>query len=199
MPGESRTVRWCTDEPVIHGSAEFGETRGWPLRFRLDRWWDERPRALVCMANPSHAGAERDDPTISNLVRLARPLPIGGFTVVNAEPFIASVPAVLYRWRRHAIERRLNDYRAIRRRNLALIRELSESASLRIVAWGRLLSSLPPAPLLLSALSLDFTRALHAFALTKDGCPKHPLARGRHRIEASPELVLWRRAATEEK
>jgi hypothetical protein len=40
---------------------------------------------------------------------------------------------------------------------------------------------------------------LHAFALTKDGCPKHPLARGRHRIEGCRELVLWRRAAREGK
>ena len=44
------------------------------------------------MANPSHADAERNDPTIRNLLRLARPLPIGGFTVVNLEPFIASAP-----------------------------------------------------------------------------------------------------------
>ena len=70
---------------------------------------------------------------------------------------------------------------------------------IRIVAWGQLFSVLPPAPRLLRALSLDFTQALHAFALTKDGCPKHPLARGRHRIEACRELVLWRRAVREGK
>ena len=186
-------------EPVIHGSAEFGEMRGWPLRFRLDRWWDERPRALVCMANPSHAGAVRNDPTIWNLLRLARPLPIGGFTVVNLEPFVASAPEDLREWRHRAIGAGPQDYGAMQRKNLRLIRELSESAAIRIVAWGRLLSGLPPAPRLLGALSLDSTRALHAFALTKDGCPKHPLARGRHRIEVCRELVLWRRAAREGK
>ncbi len=151
------------------------------------------------MANPSHAGAESNDPTIWSLLRLARSLPVGGFTVVNAEPFIASAPTALHRWRHHAMERSLEHYRAVRRKNLALIRELSEIAAIRIVAWGRLLSSSPPAPRLLRALSLDFTRALHAFALTKDGCPKHPLARGRHRIEACRELVLWRGAAREGK
>ena len=199
MPGESRTGPWSTDEPVIHGSAEFGEVRGWALRFRLDRWWDERQGALICMANPSHAGAERNDPTIANLLRLTRPLPIGGFTVVNAEPFITSAPTALLEWRRHAIERSLEDYRAVQRENFRLIRELSESAAIRIAAWGQLLSSLPPAPRLLGALSLDSKRALHAFALTKDGSPKHPLARGRHRIEACRELVLWRRAVMEGK
>ncbi len=186
-------------EPVIHGSAEFGEMRGWRLRFRLDRWWDERPRALVCMANPSHADEERNDPTIRNLLRLARPLPIGGFTVVNLEPFVASAPEDLREWRGHASGTRPRDYGAIQRKNLRLIRELSQGAVIRIVAWGQLLSVLPPAPRLLRALSLDFTQALHAFALTKDGCPKHPLARGRHRIEACRELVLWRRAAREGK
>jgi hypothetical protein len=138
---------------VIHGSAEFGEMRGWRLRFRLDRWWDERPRALVCMANPSHADAERNDPTIRNLLRLARPLPIGGFTVVNLEPFIASAPEDLREWRGHASGTRPQDYGAIRRKNLRLIRELSQGAVIRIVAWGQLLSVLPPAAGLLRALS----------------------------------------------
>lgn len=173
--------------------------RGWPLRFRLDRWWDERPRALVCMANPSHAGGERNDPTIWSLLRLARTLPVGGFTVVNLEPFIASAPRDLREWRRHAMGMRPKDYGALQGKNSRLIRELSESAALRIVAWGQLLSGRPPAPRLLRALSLDFTQALHAFALTQDGCPKHPLARGRHRIEACRELVLWRGAARERK
>ena len=151
------------------------------------------------MANPSHADEERNDPTIRNLLRLARPLPIGGFTVVNLEPFIASAPEDLREWRGHASGTRPRDYGAIRRKNLRLIRELSQGAVIRIVAWGQLLSVLPPAPRLLRALSLDFTQALHAFALTKDGCPKHPLARGRHRIEACRELVLWRRAVREGK
>ena len=179
---------------LVSGSAEFGEVRGWQLRFRLDRWWDERPRALVCMANPSHAGIERNDPTIWNLLRLSRPLPVGGFTVVNVEPFIASAPADLRKWRHQAIATRPRDYNAIQRHNLRLIRELSATAAIRIVAWGQLLPVLPHASRLLRALSLDFNEPLHAFALTRDGCPKHPLARGRHRIQDCRELVVWRAA-----
>ncbi|MBV9569193.1 MAG: DUF1643 domain-containing protein [Hyphomicrobiales bacterium] len=177
---------------MVRGSAEFGEVRDWQLRFRLDRWWDERPRALVCMANPSHADAERNDPTIRNLLRLSRPLPIGGFTVVNVEPFITSVPADLAEWRRRAVATRPRDYKMIQGKNLRLIRELSATAAVRIVAWGQLVRGKAHAPHLLGALSLDFNEALHAFALTKNGCPKHPLARGRHRIAESGELVLWR-------
>ena len=148
---------------------------------------------------PSHADAERNDPTIWSLLRLARTLPVGGFTVVNLEPFIASAPGICVngdatRWAR---DREI--MARIQGKNSRLIRELSESAAIRIVAWGQLLSGRPPAPRLLRALSLDFTQALHAFALTQDGCPKHPLARGRHRIEACRELVLWRGAARESK
>jgi hypothetical protein len=40
----------------IQGSAVFTERNGWKLRMRLDRWWSDEPRALVCMANPSNAG-----------------------------------------------------------------------------------------------------------------------------------------------
>ena len=181
--------------PGVRGRAEFGEIHGWQLRFRLDRWWDERPRALVCMANPSRAGSERNDPTISNLLRLSRPLPVGGFTVVNVEPFITSAPADLRRWRLDALRTRPRDYAALQRKNLRLIRELSAKAPIRIVAWGQLLDAQSLAPRLLRALSLDFAEALHAFALTKNGCPKHPLARGHHRIAECRELVPWRHAS----
>jgi hypothetical protein len=189
--------RYRHERPVIRGSAEFGEIRGWPLRFRLDRWWDERPRALVCMANPSQAGEERNDPTIRQLLKLVRPLPIGGFTVVNIEPFIASAPRALREWRRQAVEARPRDYGAIQRKNLKMIRELSQGAAIRIVAWGQLLPELAHAPRLLRSLSLDFTEALHAFALTKNGHPKHPLARGRHRIGRRGDLLVWRPATRE--
>jgi hypothetical protein len=182
------------NQPQIHGSAEFAEIGGWKLRFRLDRWWDERPRALVCMANPSRAAAERNDPTISNLLRLARPLPIGGFTVVNVEPFIATSPADLKKWLRLASITSPRNYRAIQRANLALIRELSEAAAFRIVAWGNLVPHLSYAAKVVLALSGDFSHALHAFELTKEGRPRHPLARGRHRIEEGGELLLWRPA-----
>ncbi|WP_348629395.1 DUF1643 domain-containing protein [Methylobacterium sp. 17Sr1-1] len=52
------------------GSAEFS-TCGLH-RYRLDRWWSDEPRALVCMRNPSTAGADRNDPTICRCARCCR-------------------------------------------------------------------------------------------------------------------------------
>jgi hypothetical protein len=179
----------------IYGSAEFAETRGWKLRFRLDRWWDERPRALVCMANPSRAGADRNDPTLWNLLRLVRPLPVGGFTVVNFEPYIATSPSDLRQWRRLAATKKPESYRSVRGANLKLIGEISDNAAIRIIAWGNLVVDAPHATQVLRAMSAGCRHPLHAFALTKDGHPKHPLARGRHRIQEGRELVLWRPAA----
>jgi hypothetical protein len=178
----------------IYGSAEFAETCAWKLRFRLDRWWDDRPRALVCMANPSRAGADRNDPTIWNLLRLCKPLPVGGFTVVNFEPYIATSPSDLHEWRRLAAADQARSYRSVQIANLRLIGELSEVAAVRIIAWGNLVHRVPHAMRVLRALSTNSTHPLHAFELTKDGRPKHPSARGRHRIEEGRELVLWRPA-----
>jgi hypothetical protein len=41
-------------------------------RLRLDRWWAPGPRAVVCMANPSKAGAHDNDATVWNLIALVR-------------------------------------------------------------------------------------------------------------------------------
>lgn len=182
----------------IHGSAEFAEVNGWKLRMRLDRWWDDRPRALVCMANPSTAGADKNDPTIWQLLRLCELLDVGGFSVVNWEPYIATDPDDLHRWRAAASWNSLDDYTEVRAQNTRLIRGLSDGAKIRLVAWGNLVPRVPHTTLVLRCLSLDFTRDLYAFGLTGDGAPKHPMARGKHRISADAKPILYRPYAVRE-
>lgn len=178
---------------AVQGSAEFMEVNGWPLRMRLDRWWSDEPRALVVMCNPSDAGAENNDPTIWSLIALIRALPgVGGFTAVNFEPYIATDPADLHRWRDGAAWNQPDAYRQVRQANLALIRELSGRAAIRIVAWGNMVPKVPHATAVLMAMSLDLAHPLHAFGLTNDGAPKHPLARGKHRIVPGSGLTIWR-------
>ena len=59
---------------------------------------------------------------------------------------------------------------------------LAAMAPLRIVAWGNLVPDVLDASKILMALSLNRVVDLHAFGITKDGKPKHPMARGHHRI-----------------
>lgn len=174
----------------IQGSAEFSDEATPLYRWRLDRWWSDEPRALICMANPSVAGGDKNDPTISTLIRLLRPLPgYGGFTVVNELPYIATDPKDLTRWRESEFPEII---REVSGKNETLIRELSARANIRIVAWGALVAMSPIARRVLNAMSLDRTVPLYCLGRTNNGAPKHPLARGTHRIPDGTVPTIWR-------
>lgn len=182
------------------GSAEFVDHPSLGrLRFRLDRWRGEGRRALVCMCNASTADDEANDPTIHRLFELVpshiEGERVAGFTVVNREPFVASRLAALKEWRARSIERHAAELETLRMRNRALIHRLSRDAIIRFVAWGELV---PAAGHLtadvLAALSHGGRYDLFAFGLTNSGAPKHPMARGAHRIPIGAMPVLWRRA-----
>jgi hypothetical protein len=78
-----------------------------------------------------------------------------------------------------------------------LIQRLSKTAAIRIISWGNLAPQGPHRAKILQAMSLDGAHDLYAFGVTRDGSPKHPMARGPHRIRDDAELVLWMKAAAE--
>ena len=177
---------------AIFGSAEFSSCG--KHRLRLDRWWADGPRALILGCNPSRAGANDNDPTICRLNVLLRDrIGISGYTMMNFGTYIGAAPAGFWRWRETAW-RDDPEYAARRDLNLGLIAELTIAAPLRIVAWGNLVPTVPDATKILAAISRGYTVDLHAFGVTKDGSPKHPMARGHHRIPDAAELVVWRAA-----
>jgi hypothetical protein len=181
----------------IQGSAVFNDGEPREYRHRLDRWWSDEPRALVLMANPSIAGADKNDPTIHNLIRLVRLWNgCGGFTVVNYEPYIATDPNNLRGWQAGMSRFDPDKLAAIRAENLLLIRQLSADAWIRIVAWGDIVPSTPHSDRTLAAASLDRTQSLYAFGFTKSGSPKHPLARGKSRIPDGARPAIWRHVAS---
>lgn len=173
----------------IHGSAEFSDCG--LFRWRLDRWWADGPRALICGANPSKAGAEEMDPTMHRVVALTRGR-WSGYTMVNGLPYIATDPAACEAWRQDWQAYRWADLRALRAKNHAAIRAISPSAAIRIVAWGNLIAA--PSADLLAALSCDGRYPLYCWGETNGGSPKHPLARGKARIPADLEPMVWRGA-----
>lgn len=178
----------------IRRDAVFSRVGPRLLRHRLDRWWGNGARILICMANPSSADGDGDDPTIRRLLRLTDRPHLSGFTVVNAWPYVTARPPELRRWLEAMLRRRRREHAAICAANLALIRELSRSAAIRIIAWGKLA---PPAELrgeTLRAMSLDGAHDLHAFGLTRDGSPIHPMARGTNRLADDAEIMLWMKA-----
>ncbi len=170
------------------GSAEFSPCG--LHRIRLDRWWSDEPRALVCMRNPSKAGADKNDPTVCRLRALLQGRPgIGGFTVMNADDRIATDPRDLDAW---LAGQDVATMKVMRQANLVRMLPLAKAAPVRIVAWGNLLAPGLHADRVIAALSLDGAHPLHAFALTGDGAPIHPMARGRSRVPLGMPLIEWR-------
>lgn len=180
-----------------HGDAEFRDLPP-PLglmRMWLSRRWDaSKKSALVCMSNPSQAGGDKNDPTIHNLIALLDPLGYGQFVVVNPVPKVETSPAALNRWLKLVKFEARGGYQDLMAANLALIRERAAAADTAIVAWGNLQVETLLGPVI-AALSDDARRPLHCFGLTRGEAPKHPMARGKHRIVPGSPLVEWRPAA----
>lgn len=184
----------AADTPIF-GSASFSTDE--LHRTRLDRWWADGPRALFCMANPSDAGAERNDPTVLRIIEIARRCGYPGLTVVNASDRITSDPRELLRWHAKFRWNHPDEYAAMTTANLALIRNVSADAAIRIVAWGNLVPRAGLQHAVLAALSHDGAFDLYALGFTEGGVPKHPMARGKHRLPADVEPVLWRKARSQ--
>ena len=65
-------------------------------RYSLWRTWSDAPPLVFCMLNPSTAGAELNDPTVSRCCERSRLLGYGGTIVVNMFALISTDPRALY-------------------------------------------------------------------------------------------------------
>lgn len=163
-------------------------------RWTLTRTWDERPILLVCMFNPSDADHEIDDPTITLLCLIASHNGFGGIVVVNGIPLRSSKPApavAMTNWDRTSdwsARDRLQD-------NLAEIQKQVERAGAVLLAWGALADRCD--------LWFDNVREeiecalpdgvpLYCLGKTAGGYPKHPMARGKHKVPKDATLLLWK-------
>src|SRR6185312_7767160 len=65
-------------------------------RFRLWRIWDQNKPKVMCIGlNPSTANGEKNDATISILIRMLTTLGYGGFYMTNCFAYITSDPKLL--------------------------------------------------------------------------------------------------------
>lgn len=175
---------------TVMGSAVFDTDRR-AFRFRLDRWWREGPRALICACNPSRAGSEENDPTIHQCIALVHALGYAGFSMVNVEPLVATDPGLMKQWLDNAPSAVRAKAREV---NDEMIRSLAGDAAVRIAAWGNIVRQDWHLARVIRALSLDGQHPVMAFGFTRDGRPRHPMARGRQRIAPGTPLVPWKAA-----
>lgn len=111
-------------KPGVTGTASFSEDGR--CRWNLKRVW-EPARGLVLYAglNPSRAGAEVDDMTVTKGMGFARAWGFGGTMHANAYPFITPYPKDLARCTEAEIEK--SDEKLL---------EMASTASLVVLAWG---------------------------------------------------------------
>lgn len=166
-------------------------------RWTLSRWWGNGSRVCWIMLNPSTADASVDDPTIRRCIQFSRSRGYSGLTVVNLYPFRSSSPDECRAWADY--EKNGPDWYArdaILFTNLPLVVRTAKAAPLVIAAWGaapwardfgeyvreQIQEGVAPYP------------AIHCLGVTALDDPKHPMARGKHRVPDDQRPVLWRSA-----
>lgn len=177
--------------PVLQRHATF---HGDDCRITLERRWAPGPIACVIGHNPSNASAHADDPTSRWWIDWFTLFGFGGYVAVNLYPFVTADPREC---RRVAAWHERDDWAArdaLLYVNLpALVTEAKRAAQV-FVCWG--------------AIALDGEWIDHVveeiqsgtaphpdlwcWGKTASGAPKHPMARGPHRIARDQPPILWR-------
>ena len=166
-------------------------------RIVLSRDWSEGPRALVIGCNPSTAGADKDDPTSHWWNRWFRNRLFGGYDAMNLYPFCTSSP----RKCREIVDRADSglDYGArdaMQFVNLPALVEAAKRAHQVFVCWGAIAWDEDWIEHVVEEIQtgVEPYPDLWCWGKTSSGAPKHPLARGAHRIPADQAPILWRAA-----
>lgn len=155
------------------------------FRYTLTRQWDQGAYTLpIIMLNPSTADHTVDDPTIQTCMKFARRDGFGGIHVCNLLALRTPHPKELDA--RSAWGGEINGPE-----NDDTLRSLFDNARGRDiwVAWGNGGLSYPARIQLVFDLAVEFDVRLIHLGLTMHGEPKHPLARGKHRILADQPFI----------
>jgi len=147
-------------------------------RFALWRRWSDAPSLGFLLMNPSIADEDRLDQTLKRCASWARSLGYGGMEIVNVFPLVSTDPRGLG----------AHDHDETAARNAANIRDLARRTTLILgfgdlltAAWLRRLAT----PRLQEIVGALDGLEVYALAVTENGSPRHPLARGRQHIASS--------------
>ncbi len=177
----------------IRRSAHFP---GLGLRERLTRDWAPGPRAFVLGCNPSDAGAEKDDPTSRWWNSWFGHFGFGGYDAGNLYPFITSSPAQCrVRYDGCIAGPEWHDRDALFANVDAVVR-MAKMADQVFVCFGNIAWDQDWIDHVVERIQSDVEPwpDLWCWGTTMSGAPKHPLARGKHRIDPRQPPILWRPA-----
>lgn len=136
--------------------------------------------AVFLMLNSSDADAFDPDPTVTNCCKFSRSWGYSVTEVVNEHAFRSPYPSDL---KRRSVGQRGDDAA-----NDESILTACAGADLVVVAWGAD-GGLDARDRTVLAMLRERRVPLHHLGLTKGGFPKHPMARGRHRIPSNQRPI----------
>ena len=174
-------------------------------RWSLSRWWGPGPILPWIMLNPSTADADIDDPTLHRIIGFSWRWGFDGLLVFNVFPFRSPKPAALQDWLRWG-ERQDWHARDVTLENWQYAAGHLATYDAAIAAWGAQPGRLGQeaelgAESLVDAINdpeqvrppATRMRVLELFCLgeTVGRSPKHPMARGVHRVpdDAQPRPI----------
>lgn len=184
LPPDPETDRRLPREPIARAALIDGNYRRW-----LKRKWGAGPMVGWGMLNPSDASGKIDDPTLWRIMGFSYRWGYGGLVVGNIYPFISANPQACRRWRQSIDED--TSAREAFIRNHEDCAALFGDCALVMAAWGAG-ADRDDVDRWLEAVGAD--RDWHCIGTTADGSPKHPLARGVHRVPDDARPQVWRRA-----
>ena len=163
-------------------------------RFTLSRTWDARPKLLVSMFNPSTAKADQDDPTINLVSHIAAHNGFGGIVVVNGIPLCSSTPAPAIEMTRWDKTQEWTDRDRLQENLGVIVNEVAHAGAV-LIAWGALADRC--ADWFENVIeeiecALPDGATLYCLGKTAGGYPKHPLARGKHKVYKNAPLIPWK-------
>lgn len=178
-------------EPIARAACIEGPYRRW-----LKRKWGAGPLVAWAMLNPSTADGKADDPTLWRIMGFSYRWGYGGLVVANVYPFISSSPAVMRQWRASFADTASEPDEGARsawHRNTHDCATLFADCALVMAAWGAHAERADVAQWI-GGVEAQHGQAIdwHCLGRTGDGSPKHPLARGVHRVPDNQRAINWR-------
>lgn len=187
MGSPPRSEGGTGDGKVIKRTAEISDCGKY--RYSLGRKWSEGGKRICwIMLNPSTADAEVDDPTLKRCIHFSQSWGYDELVVVNLLPYRSPSPWQCREWLRRNLQ-----YGPVRQVNGHAITNATATSWKVVAAWGSYPWSkgvqAEVMTLLRSQQGPDFTPG--CIGTTKHGDPKHPMARGKHRVPDNQQLVHW--------
>lgn len=168
------------------------------LRWSLTREWGHGKSACFLGHNPSTAGHELEDPTTLTWLHFAKLWGCGRYTAVNLYPFRSPDPAMAREWANWAGWDQTQDWsvRDLLMENESIVVREAKRADIFVACYGAIAMDDDWNQKVLEEIQSGEAPYpnIYIFGLTGNGSPKHPMARGKHRVPRDQQPILWRSA-----